>query len=152
MDLDAKYEAQIDGIVGLVNARQPLPPDEARAFLFQALDAVRWYRWARVTFVVPDHVADGELRQWLGERLTNGDRSIIRDDRMGFLARIVAWLRPRPRQTQLSIPHFLVIVTDGPHAGRTGKLVSVRPHAPEPFVVEFQTGGLVGVPSVRSVL
>jgi hypothetical protein len=149
---EENYEAALDQIVDIVNARQPLPPDEARACLFQAMDAIRWYRWARVTFVVPDAVGDGELRQWLGERLANGERGIIRDESTGLLARVLAWFRGRPRQVQVSIPHFVVIVTGGPHAGRSGMLVSVRPHAPEPFVVEFQTGGLVGVPSVRSVL
>jgi len=43
-----------------------------------AIEAVRWCRWARVVFVVPDEIADGALRQWIGEHLSNGDTSIIR--------------------------------------------------------------------------
>lgn len=102
------YEAQIDEIVDLVNARQPLPPDEARARLFQALDAIRWYRWARVTFVVPAEVGDGELRQWIGERLANGDLSIVR---LGEDGGPVVDGVERSRQWPESITHVMVFST-----------------------------------------
>jgi len=72
-----QYEAEIDAIVNLVYAGQSLPPDVARA-LFLAMDAIRWCRWARGLFQAPDEVSDGELRQWIGERLVGGDLSIVR--------------------------------------------------------------------------
>jgi hypothetical protein len=78
MTHEEKYEAEIDAIVDIVNEK-PLA-DALRVRLFQAMDAIRWYRWARGLFLVPDEVSDGELRQWIGERLANGDLSIVRGE------------------------------------------------------------------------
>lgn len=72
-----RYEAATDALVAFANAREPLSYDAARPALLQAMDAIRWYRWARGLFRVPDDVSDGELRQWIGERLANGDFSIV---------------------------------------------------------------------------
>jgi len=68
-DHEERYDAMIDAVLDQ-------PRDGHRTL---ALEAVRWYRWARVVFVVPDEVQDGELRQWIGERLSNG-QSIVRTD------------------------------------------------------------------------
>jgi hypothetical protein len=67
-----------DEIVDIMTARAPVDYDTARKLCNEAIQANAWERWARGLFRVPDDVSRGELRQWIGERLANGDISIVR--------------------------------------------------------------------------